>query len=204
MTKIADYYCALPILSAALTGALFGSPLFNRSPHPFTKISYDLIFTAEKLRHAALFCECFVHIVGTRVDGPSPGDGHDLLESDPELRSMISTAHVDLCRMLLEFNQELFMVVLSDGNIEWKQNLDSVLGPTQNAKLYRHLKHEIEDGLSPSDYPHLFQALGELFKNNHAFDQTGFGAGQGPYSRYFLCANIEDEDMPWDSSEVDF
>jgi len=35
-------------------------------------------------------------------------------------------------------------------------------------------------------------------------DRTGFGAGEGPYHDTYLCAELEDEDMPWDAAEFDW
>ncbi len=50
----------------------------------------------------------------------------------------------------------------------------------------------------------LFAGLDKLLENNLVLDQSGYNAGEGPYALSFLCANIADEDMPWNSEEIDF
>ncbi|KAF7903496.1 uncharacterized protein EAF01_006545 [Botrytis porri] len=77
LTRIADFYCALPIVSATLTGALIDSPIFLKreveDPSACTKDQlaedYDsMIFLAQKLRNPILFRECLVHIVANWKD----------------------------------------------------------------------------------------------------------------------------------------
>ncbi|KAE8448673.1 hypothetical protein EG329_009099 [Mollisiaceae sp. DMI_Dod_QoI] len=210
MTAIADYYCALPILSKTLKGALLGSPIFdlnnNDRRSPFKENSYDLIFTAQKLRHAELFRECFVHIVGTWVDGPVPKDSLNRLKHDPELLSLISASHIDLCRALLELNQEILLMIVEreeEDILSVDNGPNRMRRPTRNAAYYRALETQFELKDFSDDCPMLWRAFGNLFKNNLIFDRSGLGAGEGPY-QYFLCASIKDEDLPWDPKEVDF
>jgi hypothetical protein len=63
MTQLADFYCVLPVVSATLSGALLGSPIFkfkiakaDKNYHvPFNIAAPLLIFEARKLRHPVLF-----------------------------------------------------------------------------------------------------------------------------------------------------
>lgn len=84
-------------------------------------------------------------------------------------------------------------------------DLDNDLLPTQNAKFYRSLKAE-DASHDHEDWEQLGTALSRLLTNNLVLDQTGFGAGDdgGLCNRPFLCAEISDEDLPWDPSEIDW
>lgn len=41
-------------------------------------------------------------------------------------------------------------------------------------------------------------------KNNLVLDAKGVQAGQGKYKDYFLCLEISDEDLPWNTEETDW
>lgn len=222
MTKIADFYCSLPILSTTLTAALFDSPIFKRdSKDSFREKSYEVIFAAKQLRHHALFRECFVHIVGTWVDGfwgwtdyldPDKlhrnrhQHGQDRLKNVPELFALISASHIDLCRLLLIANQELILepVKLPETEKRWerakilKESWPRKFQPTQNAEYYRDIYEHLSDIADPEgdDVHAALNPLYDLMTSNLALDKTGWRSGEGYYSTYFLCANISDEEMP--------
>jgi hypothetical protein len=67
MTSLADFCCALPILSATLVNGVLGSPTFELQLSPyytlFTEIAPELIHTAYKLRNLVLFRECLIHVL---------------------------------------------------------------------------------------------------------------------------------------------
>ena len=53
----------------------------------------------------------------------------------------------------------------------------------------------------------LLKGLSELrnvLANNLVLDKTASGSGEGSYEDCFLSANIVDEDMPWDATQVDW
>ena len=41
-------------------------------------------------------------------------------------------------------------------------------------------------------------------KKNLLLDREGREAGAGDWEDYFFCAEIEDDDLPWDITEVDW
>jgi hypothetical protein len=71
ITALADFYYALPIVSATLSAALLGSAMFKEFHIEdgvnclFAYTSPFLIFEAQKLRHPVLFRECFIHVVAS-------------------------------------------------------------------------------------------------------------------------------------------
>lgn len=84
LTNLADFYRALPILSATIVTALIGSPIFTRKNKYSTEFAlraHELLFIAEKLRNKVLWTECFVHVVG-RWKGIQ-NDNNDAFVRDP-------------------------------------------------------------------------------------------------------------------------
>jgi hypothetical protein len=78
--------------------------------------------------------------------------------------------------------------------------------PTENRGFYLQLKKML-DMNGYIENPHLNSlqdALRDLLVNNLVLDRTGYAAGEGDYESYFLCANVEEEEMPWDKGEVDW
>ena len=43
-----------------------------------------------------------------------------------------------------------------------------------------------------------------VLKKNLLFGREGREAGVGDWEDYFFCAEIEDDDLPWDITEVDW
>lgn len=62
MTKIADFYWAIPILSTTLVSGLLGSRMFTTED--FSQAAGRLLHIARKLRNAVFFREYFVLAVG--------------------------------------------------------------------------------------------------------------------------------------------
>ena len=62
-------------------------------------------------------------------------------------------------------------------------------------QMMRHYYDDVDKALAP---------VAKLLQSNLVLDRTGFGAGEGPYEDVFLCAELEDEDMPWDDAEFDW
>lgn len=40
-----------------------------------------------------------------------------------------------------------------------------------------------------------------ILRNNLKLDTSRIEPGEGKYSEFFFCADIEDDDLPWDHSE---
>jgi len=79
------------------------------------------------------------------------------------------------------------------------------LPPTRNSQFFRLIEREVDS--VPDEYPEAIDvshAFNVLLANNLVLDQRRLGAGEYCYDRYFLCAMISDEDMPWDAKEIDW
>lgn len=210
VTKLADFYCALPIVSATLTGALLGSPIFKlqhmgkRSYTDMEIMAPFLLGAAFKLRHKVLFRESFVHVVsqlskikrGKKVNGIPP----PLL--NPTLQALIRNAYTRMLERILTANQVLNNRIISCP-FRLGPMYPTSTDPTENAEWFRAIKNQI---LFTSFEPDadLESHLDAVLKNNLVLDQTEFGPGELLYEKRFLCGNIADRDMPWDPAETDW
>ncbi|TVY83800.1 hypothetical protein LSUE1_G001897 [Lachnellula suecica] len=212
ITRLADYYCALPIVSATLSGALTGSPMFQT-------------VYAMKLRHSVLFRECFMRLAARWGQFFSEDQAKCPVQFilDPVLRRLIDGAYTEICQNLLVVNQELLRACMTSYSMssnlrQFKKFDQTTVGPGSNAWLYRELqtylaneRREFETwNVSERNSRHdawdsedLEDALELLLKNNLFLEQSECKPGEGIYKTSFLCADIPDEKMPWDVSETD-
>ncbi|CZR63412.1 uncharacterized protein PAC_13309 [Phialocephala subalpina] len=178
ITSFADYYCALPILSATLNGALIGSPLFHLDDDgtggtrsEFGNNAHQIILIALKLRYK--------HAELTRLVTE---------EYDRNCRTQSP-----LCSM--------FSGILVAGEIKYGKEMSPYRPPARSPNFFRKL---LSPGFAKSEPSELKTSLKAVMVNNLVLDKSGCGAGEGPYLTYLLCANIKDEDLPWDRDEVDW
>ncbi len=215
ITSLADFYGALPILSGTLSGALLGSPMLKRDPDPgqrayndFARKAGRIIFMAKKLRHTALFRECFIHLAGNLHDMEYLGEDAASLKEDKQLWLLLTEGHNQVRGLLLRAHQALIVSTLqrywSPGPLPKIKDE----APEESAAFFKSLKEQLTNHISRGvDEPHikqLFVAVDELMRNNLVLDQTGSGSGEGPYKWCFLCTDIRDEDIPWDTEETDW
>ncbi|KAF7947697.1 hypothetical protein EAE96_008777 [Botrytis aclada] len=120
LTRLADYYCALPVVSATLTGALFKSGIFEVSPEPrHCECNVDcvaLLFLARKLRHRLFFRECLIHTVG-RWDSLSNFE-RETIKEDQDLYTLV---RIKLCVLYetVAKTQGALILALVDEKIEF-------------------------------------------------------------------------------------
>ncbi|PVH82195.1 hypothetical protein DL98DRAFT_653535 [Cadophora sp. DSE1049] len=195
VTRMADYYCTLPILSATLTGALFNSPMFEdprlNPEQNFCEISGQLLFTARTIRHLELFRECFTHVIGMWNDKALSSHDRELLEADSQLLTLIYKVRGELSSVVLQLQKDLLNVYVHE-EMAWF-GMDDLLRPLLLEELY-----------NCNAWTNLYYSHRDLLASNLGFDKSGCRAGEGIYEKQFLCTQISDEDMPWDSDEIDW
>jgi len=182
----------------------------------FAKAAPTLIFTAMKLRNPILFRECFTHVVGLWRGIKEKGDEPRFKES-PALWHLIIREYTDSCKFIMDVNQQLMYTFLDNSfpNIE-RVNKESLLSKkygTENPQFYRKIypiidsDYNSQSGEWSSDHmKELERTLRPLLSSSLRLDKSMFSAGDsaGPFRDYFLCAFIEDKDMPWDSDQIDW
>ncbi|KAL2070506.1 hypothetical protein VTL71DRAFT_13532 [Oculimacula yallundae] len=158
MTRIADYYCTLPILSSSLTAALFKSPVFDvGDPLVGDEKSLDsfeaMISISQKLHHAELFRECFIQIVS--LWRPGNIRSCELLERDSQLFTLIQSAYLNLAEdvlrvqrdvMFASLENKLLTINITELLVSLVRNYEpeNVTNPLRNASYFRKLKEAIE------------------------------------------------------------
>lgn len=204
MVRQADFYCALPMLSASLNTALWSSPSFiEQIPYQAKKI----LGLALKLRHPVLFRECFIHIVGS-----NDCDNCEDIVYPGAVEILLLKARNKLLGTLLSVNKETiqWLRMKPDNQLPYGVHYSDPPGMdcslSQSVEYYRELYAEvrIKNSPLPGDLgilTSLEAMLHQLLKNNLVLDRTGLG---GTFKYRFLCAELADEDLPWDSSEIDW
>jgi len=224
LTQLADFYCVLPIVSATLTAALLGSPMFkfkvakaDENGHvPFNAVAPSLIFEARKLRYSVLFRECLIHcvarwaeILNDSVDTskvPASSRGQEIT-SDPILTSLVNDKYIKLCRSVMSVSQSIMLYTATTETGWVPPEFIPLKFPEQNAEYYVLVQKDLSESMaSPSDddADDLKARVDALLENNLVLDQSGLKPGRGIYRYELLSSNIADEDMPWDATETDW
>ena len=164
-----------------------------------------------------LFRECYVHIIGNFVDLLSFNG--ERLKRDDAIWNLLRAGYVRLGRKMLEANQAIFSLMKVDEHwyMDWntvRLKVEEGAHPDQTCVFYHALRQQLRARPAGIVYRDpesvrralntLFIALDKLLENNLVLDQSGYNAGEGPYSLSFLCAKIADKYMPWNSDEIDF
>ncbi|KAL2063703.1 hypothetical protein VTL71DRAFT_5508 [Oculimacula yallundae] len=203
MTRLADFYCCLPMFSSSLYSALWHSPLLIAE---IPSNSNSTLILAQKLRHPLLFREALIHVV-CQWKGYSR-----FLEGHYGLVCAVTSAYNRVCERLLAANQELFLAMNLGGQVREDicaatNDIERSELPSQNAHFYRHLYNqweiEQEDGMQS-----LMESMRALLENNLVLERNlerNMGlAGEDGYKHGFLCAEISDSELPWNMEEDDW
>ncbi|KAF7903497.1 uncharacterized protein EAF01_006546 [Botrytis porri] len=215
LTLSADYYCALPVVSATLTGALFKSSLFDVSPTIYNTeacVCQDdcvtLLLLARKLRHGVLFRECLIYTVG-RWDSLSDLE-KGVIKEDQELYRLVQTKLSILYKLLAKTQSALIWALCSETVelnkiIECNYSKGSIGGCVA---MYRCLcnEHSFDRLSGEEETKELGDLILSLLKNNLALGCTGEDSGKedGAFEETYLCTEIEDDELPWDLEKMDW
>ncbi|KAH6711270.1 hypothetical protein BKA61DRAFT_577729 [Leptodontidium sp. MPI-SDFR-AT-0119] len=240
LTRLADFYCTLSIVSRTLNIAFHTSPtLINQIPQS----RCEVFAAAAKLRNELLFREALVWIVG-----PWGKPTYKNLR-DPKLKKVAHRAWTEVCAKIAEVHHLLMIAIASEalGNLiqledvevnkamniatraitrrfkvavpRYFRKLDLALRKDPNIysqepelhKLIKQLRMSklnlnkgifepgkqilvVQDNNGPDDYD-------EEENSDSDYDEDFENPGM---EDHFLCAEIEDEDLPWDINETDF
>ncbi|EPE28361.1 hypothetical protein GLAREA_09481 [Glarea lozoyensis ATCC 20868] len=136
-----------------------------------------------------------------------------LVEDDKQLGPLVKEHYNKLREQVVECHHHLLMAVL---NHRWRpKRTTRVLPDTweETTFYYREVLEEcsvemagnlMENNELMVEIDSLRDGLSRLLKNNLKLDRTGDMAGQGFYYRAFICTDIKNRDLPWDTSETDW
>ncbi|TGO50541.1 hypothetical protein BCON_0181g00080 [Botryotinia convoluta] len=215
LTRLADYYCALPVVSATLTGALFKSSMFKDSPTIYNTqecVCHNdcaaLLLLARKLRHGALFRECLIYTVGRW--NSLPDLERDIIKEDQELYTLVRIKLSFLYETLAK-TQGALLSALCEEKVELYKIVECnyssrLIGGS--VSMYRALcnEHSFDSLSEKEETKELGDLILSLLKNNLALGCIGedSGKGDGVFEYTFLCTEIEDDEFPWDLEEMDW
>jgi hypothetical protein len=215
LTDMADYYRMLPIVSHTLSNALLNS---QESFIKEIKTDPCAVFeAAAKLRHKVLFREALVWVVS---DWRHPAFKEEGGLSNPRLRQVARCVYGEIAIMVSRSTSKILDGFLTPGCTEWLKYFgkgvidpqeeehwdgdDTHLSDRLPLSLPKFFRNIVNDDASLDDVSVDPLYLSDLLRNNLVLDQAGRVAGEGAEEDCFLCAKIEDEDLPWDTEEHDW
>ncbi|KAH7403259.1 hypothetical protein BKA64DRAFT_641261 [Cadophora sp. MPI-SDFR-AT-0126] len=220
LTQLADFYCALPVISRTLDMAFHISPEFIKDIPRFR----CKVFTAvAKLKNKLLFRESLIWVVG-----PWSEPAYNTLDN-PRLKKIARAAWAEVAAKISEIHCQLTQDI---GEEAQALTVDT---PAYFRSFYRILKRspfdiddEFLDDIRDNEVATL---IASLLKSNLVLNRDALESGTGsdlfpPYylgvedgipldefspnypqanmEDHFLCVEIDDEDLPWDVNETDF
>ena len=199
VVKLAHFYGALPSMSQALSaGTIFDyRPFIENIPQQWVQ----LFVMAVLLRDQVLFRECIIH--STR---PWTNPRYRTLR-DPILKEIAQKAYLGIVervtRVRILIGAGVVVkgidqtVLLRDFCTSQKAEGIRVVTPM----MYRHLLTQSGDDLPGDLKGHLEKLLCSKLTFYGGDDVAG---GHGSFHNSFLCAEVADEDLPWDLNEKEW
>ncbi|TGO67895.1 hypothetical protein BELL_0863g00030 [Botrytis elliptica] len=221
LTRIADFYCALPIVSATLTSAFLDSSIFSKrqveEPNACTKdqLAEDcdsMIFIAQKLRNSVLFRECLIHIVANWKD--TKNFKFHRTRNDDTICCLIESELSQLYELTIMSQHTLWVAAIVTQLSPGAPELTKVLADAEKD----HISFEREPKKAVTFWKNLSAKLAQvggaacflqsklepLLASSLVLDRTNDGPGEGCYKHCFLCTEIADNELPWDTTPADW
>jgi hypothetical protein len=214
ITSLARFYVALSALSKSLHAAnLHRDSLGFRLDIPYC--SKIILAAAAELRHSDLFRDALIFSLGP-FKNPAYRHMPDL---DSKLVKVCKNAYKSLCAKIAEAHSAILDASVQFEDYRTIQEIDKDVariadsrGYTQSSCGYMPLplyyrKLVRKEGLFDDvqqNYPgKIANLLWPLMENNLAFYPAGEIKGRYK-DTYFLCVTIDDEDLPWDTTQIEW
>lgn len=202
LVRLADFYCALPVLSASLTACLLLNPSFgNALSDPRWFQSSEVLLIAKQLRNKFLFRECFIHAVGTF----DPGREDPYLSEDAQILNLVQRHHIILCGKVMETQRSLCHALFFRDvpDLKSRMILDLDISILKSRPFYDSIQSELRD-VRNEELDDLKEQLHSLLRNNLVLFPTVVSESSYSLHSYFTCAQLDDGDLPWDPEEIDW
>jgi hypothetical protein len=216
--RLSDFYDALPAVSVALDSVLLRSPALIDGIH---KQATQYLILATKIRNKTLYKESMVHVAGRWKLNKSG------LEDHPELRQKVLIAQGSILDKLDNANIAILKLVGSGQSVVAKvvqrcmQQYGGILYQQRTLpSYYRMLYEDKYTANKKEDFDNydwnrigthaesavakMQKILKPVLKNNLLLDRSGESAGEGRHKDYFLYADINDEDLPWNLNQAEW
>ncbi|CZR55435.1 uncharacterized protein PAC_05323 [Phialocephala subalpina] len=195
LVELADYYRALPIVSRTLDSVLLNGDKRNICVR---EDCYDILALAAKLRNKLLFREALIHIVGSTDEA----DSYEGSLEDPRLSKICRNARYEILALVGQAYQEILNLrddtMAKEVSRIAKDARDTSAGGDIYIPLYFKKLH----------YKGLIN-VADLMKNNLVLRRNEYDIEHDDnihddYPDSFFCGKIDDEDLPWDTTEQEW
>lgn len=196
MVRLADFYLALPILSSSVTAALL------QSPPIVEENAAKLLVAAEQLKNPHLFRECIVYLVANF--DKTAGDTL-FRETTPHLYRLVQTSYANVCMAMIDVEKKALRPTSKASNY---LESASVKKYNYERKYYKSICEECiaklnfytPKNLEAQHFRDILKAAEPLLRQNLIFP----GCQKDRPNNMCYCAEVLEEDLPWDSSEGDW
>jgi hypothetical protein len=209
MTRLADFYLALPVLSTSLYRVLWASKGLMKDMFSHeTQAARTVLRLAKKLRQPILFRDALTITVGNL--GPDYNSKNDPFKDDEDLSKIVLQAHHRLCQLKLNADYLTGHGRVYDGDANIWQSImelgkfnerpdDHMSGADFYRKILETLRYFNDSEVTEA----AISALEALVENNLGLTNEYYRKHCGGATGWmFLCTSIEDEDLPWDPNET--
>jgi hypothetical protein len=185
--QLADYYCALPILSRSLRDPLSCVGKI---------MTADDIQAAQQVRQPEWFRECVVVLAGDWGSDCMK----DIRKLQPDLQDVVMNAKGRIALKTAKVSEILLQI--SGQNVMVKSFLAEQAYLRGNETMPMHFRSILDAAKSIKgvDYnsigEYIEACLEPLMFNNFYFSSKDSKSGEGVWEDYFLCAEIEDKGLP--------
>ncbi|TGO46213.1 hypothetical protein BCON_0337g00020 [Botryotinia convoluta] len=186
ITTSADFYRCLPVVSNSLYSAFFRSPGFLADIKENREILLEL---SCKLRHRELFNDCLVLISGY---WPPDQLAFSTKIEDTRLAKLAENVHNRVGTLQARTIQNILRMKSTP---HAGDDLRAAVFGTGSSLVKYHVK--LQKSILLPD------TIDDITKNNLKLN-TSAVAGEGEYIHNFLCIELKEEDIPWDTTETDW
>jgi hypothetical protein len=155
-----------------------------------------------KLRYADLFRECLILLAGNWDDKP------DLSGYDPKIGKLIMAARNRIGYEIARVSELIQRFATENSELDEEFKKVRLDGHVTLAGYYRDLYCGQGSNGEVCDYgefkDNIAEALETLMENNLKIYGNDDFSGRDPFAGYFLCAIIDDDDLPWDRTQTDW
>lgn len=205
MTELAGYYCALPCLSKSLRGPLSYQDM---------QIEPSDIEIAYQLRHAELFRDCMVLSAGywKLLHGSYHLDNPEMDTSgyDSDITKAIKIARGGIAIKISTVSERLLGLCQDSPPIKKFMSDHASMNKRDTLPIYYRQMLEAVDTHTelksdPENRVLIKTILAPLMKSNLSVcRQVGYKSGHYGHEKYFLCAEVSDDELPWDLNQKDW
>ena len=143
---------------------------------------------AQKIRQPELFRECVIFIVGS-LDGP-----YSHRSWGTRLTALVNKVYGQLCMELVGVHKLVLRTSYNSDAMKIKAGLEH----TQYSLPAQYRSWAINNTYGISKY------LRAILQNRLPLNRQELTAGLGSQTGKLLCARIDDKDLPWDRSQIDW